>query len=131
MTDGWVEVPDTKGRVYKKILVPGSGKEPEQGATVRVHYTGTNPSDGQKFDSSYDESFNNHPGKPLSFALGEGRVVKCFDIGVATMKVGEKAMLRCHPRTTYPVHFHPATPGDRVPTILPNIVVDFEMELIS
>jgi FK506-binding protein 4/5 len=54
-----------------------------------VHYTGTLESDGSKFDSSVDR------GEPFKFTLGTGSVIKGWDLGVATMKKGEKAVLTC------------------------------------
>ena len=60
---------------------PGNGASPTRGQTCVMHYTGwlTN---GTKFDSSLDR------GKPFSFPIGQGRVIKGWDEGVATMKVG-------------------------------------------
>lgn len=54
-----------------------------------VHYTGTLASDGSKFDSSVDR------GEPFVFTLGTGSVIKGWDLGVASMKRGEKAVLTC------------------------------------
>ncbi len=64
----------------------GSGAEAKAGQTVDVHYTGT-LKDGTKFDSSHDR------GRPFSFQLGAGRVIKGWDEGVAGMKVGGKRKL--------------------------------------
>jgi peptidylprolyl isomerase len=44
-------------------------------------------SDGTKFDSSVDR------GKPFTFTIGQGQVIKGWDEGFASMKVGEKALL--------------------------------------
>ena len=66
--------------------VVGAGAEAKAGNTVDVHYTGT-LKDGKKFDSSLDR------GKPFSFKLGAGQVIKGWDEGVAGMKVGGKRKL--------------------------------------
>ena len=66
--------------------VVGTGAEAKAGNTVDVHYTGT-LKDGKKFDSSLDR------GKPFSFKLGAGQVIKGWDEGVAGMKVGGKRKL--------------------------------------
>jgi FKBP-type peptidyl-prolyl cis-trans isomerase len=55
--------------------------------TVDVHYTGW-LLDGTKFDSSVGR------GKPFSFHLGAGEVIRGWDEGVAGMKVGGKRKLR-------------------------------------
>ena len=63
----------------------GTGAEAKAGKTVFVHYAGwldENGKKGKKFDSSLDR------GKPFSFSLGAGMVIKGRDEGVAGMKVG-------------------------------------------
>jgi len=64
----------------------GNGNKPEAGMKVKVHYTGT-LLDGTKFDSSVDR------GEPFEFPLGQGRVIKGWDEGIANMKKGEKGVL--------------------------------------
>jgi peptidylprolyl isomerase len=75
----------TSGLEYVEIA-EGTGARPKQGDTVSVHYTGWLKS-GQKFDSSVDR------GEPFAFPLGKGRVIKSWDEGVGTMKVGGKRKL--------------------------------------
>jgi FKBP-type peptidyl-prolyl cis-trans isomerase len=65
---------------------PGEGPTPAPGAQVVVHYEGF-LLDGTKFDSSRDL------GKPLTFAVGMGRVIKGWDEALLTMKKGEKRTL--------------------------------------
>jgi FKBP-type peptidyl-prolyl cis-trans isomerase len=59
----------------------GEGAEAKAGDTVSVHYRGT-LKDGTEFDSSLARP------KPLVFALGAGRVIKGWDLGIEGMKVG-------------------------------------------
>src|SRR6185436_10990805 len=68
----------------------GAGAEAVAGKNVTVHYTGT-LTDGKKFDSSVDR------GQPFTFPLGQGRVIKGWDDGVAGMKVGGKRKLTIPP----------------------------------
>lgn len=67
-------------------LTPGTGATPAAGQTAVVHYTGW-LTDGTKFDSSVDR------GEPFEFPLGQGMVIKGWDEGVSTMKVGGKRRL--------------------------------------
>lgn len=52
-----------------------------KGNTVKVHYTGK-LKDGTVFDSSADR-------EPLQFTLGDGNMIKGFDIAVHGMAVGD------------------------------------------
>jgi bifunctional DNA-binding transcriptional regulator/antitoxin component of YhaV-PrlF toxin-antitoxin module len=70
------------GLQYEDVVV-GQGPTPKPGQTVVVHYTGW-LMDGTKFDSSRDR------GQPFKFALGQGQVIKGWDEGLATMKVGAR-----------------------------------------
>lgn len=78
--------------VTKKILQEGSGAQPVAGQNVTIEYTGwlkdTSKPDnkGDKFDSSVGRG-------DFVTRIGVGRVIKGWDEGVTTMKVGEKATL--------------------------------------
>jgi FKBP-type peptidyl-prolyl cis-trans isomerase len=95
----------------------GTGAAAKSGDTVEVHYTGT-LKDGTKFDSSKDR------GKPFSFPLGAGKVIKGWDEGVAGMKVGGKRTLIIPAELAY---------GARgVPNVIPpNAELRFEVELLK
>lgn len=112
-----VEVPGTDGNVFKTLLVEGTGRRPAKGGKVSVHYVGTLP-DGTVFDSSRSR------GTVFEFQLNKGEVIKAWDKGVATMKVGEKCLLRCLPKYAYGAEGHP-------PTIPANSTLNFEVELFS
>lgn len=67
-----------------------------------VHYTGT-LTDGTKFDSSVDR------GEPFDFTLGQGGVIKGWDVAVATMKKGEKVQLTLRHDYAYGENGNPPT----------------------
>src|SRR5215470_8770264 len=95
-------------------LRPGTGAEARAGMTLSMHYVGT-LTDGQKFDSSRDR------GQPFSFPLGRGRVIKGWDEGVATMKVGGIRKLTIPPHLGYGAQ----GAGGVIP---PNSTLVFEVE---
>ena len=72
--------------LYYVVVKEGTGEQAVSGKTVKVHYTGTFLN-GDKFDSSLDR------GEPIEFVLGQGRVIKGWDEGIALMKAGGKAKL--------------------------------------
>ena len=95
MEEGFVDLTGDGG-LLKKILVEGSGDaSPPDGDEVVVHYVGTLNDGGEKFDSSRDR--DDH----FKFQIGQGSVIKGWDQGVATMKKGEKAILRCRSDYAY------------------------------
>jgi peptidylprolyl isomerase len=103
------------GLRYEDIVV-GAGPSPQSGQEVTVHYTGT-LEDGTKFDSSLDR------GQPFKFKIGVGQVIKGWDEGVMTMKVGGKRKLVIPPQLGY---------GRRgVGPIPPNSTLVFEVELLD
>ena len=61
----------------------GTGPSPVKGKPVKVHYSGY-LTDGKKFDASVDR------GEPIEFPFDGGRVIKGWDIGLSSMKVGGK-----------------------------------------
>jgi hypothetical protein len=98
-------------------LKVGKGAQPEKGQTCVVHYTGwlTN---GKKFDSSVDR------GQPFKFPIGRGRVIKGWDEGVATMRVGGKRKLIIPSYLAYGARAR----GKIIPA---NATLIFEVELLE
>ena len=108
------------GLQYEDTKV-GTGASPQKGQTCVMNYTGwlwENGAKGKKFDSSLDR------GTPFSFPIGQGRVIKGWDEGVATMKVGGKRVLLIPPDLGY---------GSRGAggVIPPNATLIFEVELLD
>ena len=99
----------------------GTGAVPTKGQTCVMHYTGwlwVNDAKGAKFDSSVDR------GRPFSFPLGQGRVIKGWDEGIATMKQGGKRTLVIPPELGYGAR----GAGGVIP---PNATLLFEVELLE
>jgi len=91
---------------------------PKAGNQVTVHYVGTFPTNGKKFDSSRDKK------KPFVFKLGKGEVIKGWDDVAGTMSLGQKVYFICPADCAYGED----GAGDIIP---PNAELAFEVELLS
>jgi FKBP-type peptidyl-prolyl cis-trans isomerase len=110
------EVTTPSGLKYNDDQV-GDGAAPSQGQRVSVHYTGW-LTDGTKFDSSRDR------GQPFQFTIGRGEVIKGWDEGVASMKVGGRRKLTIPPNLGYGAR----GAGGAIP---PNATLVFDVELLD
>ena len=110
------QVTTASGLKYVEIA-EGTGETPAKGQTVSVHYTGT-LENGKKFDSSRDRN------SAFEFQIGEGQVIKGWDEGLSTMKVGGRRKLIIPAELGYGAR----GAGGVIP---PNATLIFDVELLK
>lgn len=107
-----------------RTLKKGYGRAVCVGDTLTVHTTGwlydeaSENGRGEKFWSSYDG-----PGNQFSFVLGEGRVIRGWDLGLPGMLIGETRELTIPSELGYGERGSGPIPG--------NSTLVFEIELFS
>ncbi|ETI44636.1 hypothetical protein F441_10624 [Phytophthora nicotianae CJ01A1] len=128
--EGFIDIsPKADGGVLKKIIKEGELSDKlrlEEGCPTFVQYVGK-LMDGSIFDTTRDVIDGKHVGgtdDPFEFQLGREKVIKGWDIGVATMNVGEIARFIIAPEYGY---------GHEgfAPKVEPDETLDFEIELLS
>ncbi len=105
------------GLKYQDISA-GGGSSPKAGDQVLVDYVGWS-STGRMFDTSLSAKRD-----PLSFILGRGNVIKGWDEGISTMKIGGVRRLVIPPELAYGKIGAP-------PDILPDETLVFMVRLID
>jgi peptidylprolyl isomerase len=98
-------------------LVVGKGPMPKTGQTISVLYTGK-LTNGKVFDST--STRNN---EPFETPIGVGQVIKGWDEGMLTMRVGGKRRLTIPPSLGYG--------AQAVGPIPPNSTLIFDVELLA
>lgn len=115
--DGFIT---TESGMKYKVIKEGTGPIPAIGDTCKAHYTGwLDDFDSiRKFDSSRDR------GRPFTFAVGKGQVIRGWDESFSTMKVGEQRKIILPSRLAY---------GDRGAggIIPPKATLYFDVELLG
>lgn len=100
---GTLGVKEVKGvKIDDKKL--GKGVAAKSGNTVSMRYIGK-LEDGKVFDS-------NKKGKPFTFKLGKGEVIKGWDIGVAGMAPGGERRITIPPHLAYGKKALPGIPAN-------------------
>ena len=119
-TDPYADYTTTASGMKYLIIKEGEGAAPSAGSTVKAHYTGwLDGFDSQKkFDSSRTQ------GRPLTFKVGTGQVIRGWDESFSTMKVGERRKIILPSRLGY---------GDRgAGNIIPGgATLYFDVELLD
>ena len=106
----------TASGLYVQTLVATSGAVADTGQTVSTYYVGYLTS-GQQFDG------NRGTGRPFTFVLGRGQVIKGWDEGIKGMRVGERRRLVVPPALGY---------GGRTQGTIPaGSALVFEIDLVS
>lgn len=102
----------------RTVKYRGDGKTfPQRGDTLTAHYALTLAANGQKVESSFEE------GRPFSFKIGVGDVIKGLDEGVLEMSLGEAATLEIPAEMAY---------GRNPPPNIPrNADLVFEMQVLG
>jgi peptidylprolyl isomerase len=105
------EITTPSGLKYVDVKV-GEGATPKAGQNIKVKYAGT-LENGQKFDSG-----------TFDFNVGQGEVIKGWDEGLLTMKVGGMRKLIIPPDLGYGAR----GAGNVIP---PNATLLFDVELLK
>lgn len=103
------------GGLKIKDVKVGTGKQAKAGNTVSMRYIGK-LTNGKTFDQ-------NTKGKPFTFKLGKGEVIKGWDQGIAGMQVGGERLLVIPPNLAYG-----KSKMDGIPA---NSTLQFECKLIE
>ncbi|KAF5322899.1 hypothetical protein D9619_001910 [Psilocybe cf. subviscida] len=103
------------GGVVVEDAKVGTGPMAKKGNTVRMRYVGK-LTNGKEFDK-------NVKGKPFTFRLGEGEVIKGWDEGITGMQVGGERMLTIPPGMAYG--------SKKSGPIPPNSTLIFEVKLLE
>lgn len=114
--DNNLNAAETDSGLFIAVIKEGTGQQAQSGDNVSVHYTGK-LLNGKVFDSSITR------GTPIRFQVGVGQVIRGWDEGILTMKVGEKAIFLIPSPLAY---------GERDMGEIPaNSPLIFEVELVE
>jgi peptidylprolyl isomerase len=86
---------DPPTTLVSQLLIQGSGAKVQKSQQITVHYVGVIWDDGTVFDSSWRR------GQPSTFAIGVGRVIAGWDLGLVGQTVGSQVLLVVPPDQGY------------------------------
>ncbi|MBL6446840.1 FKBP-type peptidyl-prolyl cis-trans isomerase [Fulvivirga sp. 29W222] len=129
-----IEAERTESGIFYVMKEEGAGEQAASGDTVKVNYAG-HVLNGAFFDTNDEalakekELFNEQRAAqggydPLEFVLGQGRVIKGWDEGIALLKEGGKATLYIPSPLAY-------GPRQRSAEIVANSILVFDVELVE
>jgi peptidylprolyl isomerase len=104
------------GLRYVELHVGKGAATPAPGKRITVHYTGWFRN-GKQFDSSRGH-------RPYSFVWGKGQVIRGYEEGMATMRVGGRRKLIIPPELAYGARGYKKI-------VPPNATLIFDVELLS
>lgn len=102
---GALETKSTASGLKYYIIEEGEGEKAQVGKTVQVQYYGA-LNTGVQFDNSFTR------GQSFTFPLGEGKVIKGWDEGLALMNKGTKAFLFIPAELGYGAEASPQIPAN-------------------
>ncbi len=130
-TSNNIETQTTDSGLRYIITKEGKGEKPQNDQVVLVNYAGR-VFEGAYFDTSIEavakeqELYNpERPYEPLSFPLGQGRVIKGWDEGIALLNVGTEATFYIPSSLAY------GTRSAAGGVIAPNSILVFDVELVG
>ena len=103
--------------VMKYLITEGIASIPKSNQVVAVDYIGRSTKGGE-FKNTFED------GDTKEFAIGMGEVIKGWDIGISTMKLGERARFILDSKYAYGEKGLP-------PSIPPNESLEYEIELLG
>lgn len=122
-----IDAKKTASGMYISISKEGTGELVGSGRLAKMNYTGY-LLDGSVFDSNVDPKFKHTD--PFEFPVGQGAVIKGWDEGVASLKVGTKAKLIIPSGMAYGAQSRPGS--DANPKGIPeNSPLVFDVEVLG
>lgn len=117
----------TASGMYYSVSLEGDGPLAAAGDTVMMNYRGTFL-DGTIFDSNIDSAFLHV--QPLTFVLGQGRVIKGWEEGITYLKAGSKGFFYIPSALAYASQSRPGSAANPK-GIPPHSILVFEVELLG